>query len=512
MNKITSIKAILNNRLQFTLQMKLRDILDYIRSGMIAVNNDAQRSIHPTTKMSTTEIIESDALGRSTRIKAFGDFINHQILEKLENDPSSSPTAGFFGTLQMVVSHNTGNVQFEKTIYPDKTTLSYSVGELVDTLENDDQEVGILKFNPEPAEALLYIVDGQGRVLVWFHYEKDLSAQIIKLKKRIMLLDSKGSSVVDEKDKLSGLEKRQNTLRGYLANFSLSITLTSDSMDEAGVLKGLSLEHQRQAYIEGNQLNNQASVEEALEFDGTKNILSLLRDMRTFINEDIPPKRVFPWLSEEVVESTRKSISPGSLKIHTISGISQSLCRSATGKSNALRITHKDDELVKERDKFVIKFWRLITTDAFGEHWYPEHCRDDQTLFGDYLRERREARDAVFQGVFLQGIGKLGFSLGKRLDWDPDKLDSIDFTQLKPIARLGSTSRFDYDLWDPKEKKWNNDIKKLAVEKPDKTGSISYTFQNTSTNIENAFVMLEARLSSVKPTSPEVENTSSYPG
>ncbi len=479
-----------NNRVQFTLQLTIKAVVDLIREENIRVNEDAQRSINPSGKvrLSTNDIIELGKLGQAKRIKDYASFLKNQILTKLVEDPNATLQAGFAGTIHMTCSNGSKNVTFNETVFP-IDTITYELGILRDALSDTSTKLGLLTLNPSPGETLFHIVDGQGRFLVWFFLQQDIREKVTKTKDLINKVAKSGNDKEKEKELLIDLEelqKLQNVIINYMATNSIAILLTANSISDENVIVGLNNKEERQAYVEGNQLNSQASLEEALRFDGTKMVLDSIRTLR---NDSSPTS----WMSEQAIESYKKSIAKNSTKVHTISGLTQAYSFSGTGKRiSPVKLNSEDDKLIEARLDFVNEYWKSSITDAFGNHWYPEEKLDPENVddLREYLDNQRfVVRDISFQGLFLQALGRLGYYLGEKFDWDKSKLAKFSLDNISP-------TNFDYHAFDPVSKVWKEEFKDYSS--PSQSDPEKRIFQNTAPNIDNMFAKLKDLLGETK--------------
>jgi hypothetical protein len=95
----------------------------------------------------------------------------------------------------------------------------------------------------------------------------------------------------------------------------------------------------------------------------------------------------------------------------------------------------------------------------------------------EYLKERREEQNVAFTAIFLQALGKLGFSLGEAAEWDPtspllEKVRGLDPDTVNYVAR-SSSGKY--------QARWRNAMMKLAVNRD--TGEEKFVFNNVSDSI-----------------------------
>jgi hypothetical protein len=468
------------------------EVVKELRSQNIAVNARAQRSLGSgANKESTAELLESDRVHTTPRMKAYVKFL-HRVINQVNEGKHYE---GFFGALQFSIPEEFAGARLKtvRPLDPENHKVPQELHDVINALA-PNRKLGVLELQPQFGEVALNIGDGQGRIVGAHSTERIAVNAIVKQKKFIQKKEKAGEKVDEERRELERLEAHLMRIRKYLSETELSFTIYAAKVNENGQVIGLSDESQMRQYIEGNALNSSASQEEVLKYEQFSPVVMLLREVRT----------AHDWMGPAYIEEDSKTISSASTKLFTLSALIQAFTFSVLGNNQALKVDERAVEKTDAHEEFVKAFWAQVT-EIFGAIWVPDADQTHSQRIA-YLKEMRgdNHRCVVFQAIFLMALGRLCYQMGIQSKWDPQHL-ALD------KIKLLSPTKVNYDAVDPSGKwdsPWVSRMMKQSLDK--ETGKIQgYSFNNTSENVDATYREL-ARIAefgidqNVKDVEPEV--------
>jgi hypothetical protein len=471
------------------------DLIELLRTKMISVNENAQRSLGKTLEESTVDLLDDDRIENTPRMKSITKFLK-RVMDNVENNNPSNEE-GFFGCIQLAIPDDfKGARLIVANIDPRQENLPNSLYDVM--VSSRGKSLGVLEISTSLSETAMFIGDGQGRAFGFHSFLRKVEKEINKLKKAIRKNEKKNESNDEEKNLLLEQEELKERIDKFLSTTDVAFMCYASSTNDDGHLSGLSEKAQARLFIEGNALNSQATQEDILRYESISPIIVGLQQER--MNNQ--------WMSPEYIEENKKSISMSSPRLFTLSALVQAYSISLLGESKPNDISEKIFDHVGERSEFVTKFWSKIA-ELFEPVWIPE----SYTALGysgrsDYIQEMRgeKHRNVLFQAVFLQALGKLCYDMGKRVNWN-EQADIFN------LMRGLSPSQVDYDAVEGYQEspdgevnvKWR-DIWKDSVMKASTTqeGKFKgYTFNNTKDSVDNGYRILAKLIGLPKVKKPE---------
>jgi hypothetical protein len=450
------------------------EVVDELRNGAITVNPEAQRSLAKGAgKATTTELLEGERVHNTPRMKSIVKFYR-RVMANVEQANNSE---GFLGAVQLVVPDTfTGSKFLPVKVSDDMKEQSASLSRYLEAIGSAG--AGTFVANPRHGQAVLDTVDGQAREFGFYSFEKAVVEQIDALRRVIAKKQKVYQPINEEQAQVAELEALLDRIRRFLTENHISFVIYVDSIQADGTIVGLPLTAERRAYIEGNALNAQAAKEEVIKYESFSPVVLELQTIR------VEPK--YRWMSEDYIEEDSKSISANSIKLFTLSTLVQAFSRSIIGSKEALKgIDEETFQMVAQRADFTRAFWARVSN-VFVDLWIPDYDTPGERL--DYLREKRgDEQNVAFQAIFLQALGKVGHSLGRAANWDPEsplfhKLDGLNHSLVDYRARNGSPP----DGYNPI---WTNAMMKPVTDPV--TGAIErYVFNNVEDSITKTYHVL----------------------
>jgi hypothetical protein len=453
------------------------EIVNALKNGVLSINQEAQRSLAKGAgKEPTKDLLANDRVHKTPRMVDITKFFS-RVMDKIEKGDN---TEGFFGAVQLIVpeAYEGAKLYLLKASEEERARNS-SLDRYLDALVK--ARVGTFVAKPGLGEVVIHIVDGQGRCVGFYSFERAVTEAIETLKTSIRKLEKSYKSADREKEQLEGQEALLKRIRKFLSSTHVPFVLYADSIAEDGRVAGLPVVAERRLYIEGNALNAQAAKEEILKFESFSPVVVLLQWLR--VDPD------FRWMSADVIEEDSKSIGATSSKVFTLSALAQAFSFSAVGHNQPIKRVDKDMfNDVGAREDFVREYWREISR-TLEPLWAPEFDTAGERI--EYLKARRGEQHVAFTGIFLQALGKLGYALGARADWDSNSPLLMKVRKLDPEGV--SYAAQDADAPDGYDPVWRNAMMKPVTDK--ETGEITkYVFNNVTDSVDKAFRVLAATI------------------
>jgi regulator of replication initiation timing len=458
------------------------DLIELLRTKMISVNENAQRSLGKTLEESTVDLLDDDRIENTPRMKSITKFLKRVMDNVEKNSPSNEE--GFFGCLQLAIPDNFHGARLiVANIDPRQENLPNRLYDVM--VSSRSKNLGVLEISTTLSETAMFIGDGQGRAFGFHSFLRKVEKEINMLKKKIRKNEKKNESIDEEKTLLLEQEKLKGRIDSFLSTTDVAFMCYASSTNDDGHLSGLSEKAQARLFIEGNALNSQATQEDILRYESISPIIVGLQQER--MNNQ--------WMSPEYIEENKKSISMSSPRLFTLSALVQAYSISLLGESKPNDISEKTFDCVGERSEFVSKFWSNVS-ELFEPVWIPQ----SYTVLGysgrsDYIQEMRgeKHRNVLFQAVFLQALGNLCYEMGKKINWNEQ-------SDIFNLMRGLSPSRVDYDAVERSQESpdgkpnviwrdmWKDSLMKAST---DKDGQFKgYTFNNTKVSIDNGYRVL----------------------
>ena len=339
-------------------------------------------------------------------------------------------------------------------------------------------------------ESIFHIADGQGRIVGFHSFERELVLKAVKLKAAIKKIERKGLSVVEEKKALDEIDQALKRVRKFLSENDMSFVCYAHDVKADNAVVGLSEDAEKRCYIEGNALNSMASKEDIIKYETFSPIVV---DLQAFRDDH-------DWMSDEFIEEDSKSISSSSPKLFTLSALVQAYSWGLVNDNKPLKnVDFNLQAVVDKRKAFCHAFWDRIS-DIFGPIWLREAGSGDAGEHLAYLKEVRQIeRNVTFQAIFLQALGRLCYVMGTKADWDSNSALLLKLDQLSPRLieyRAALKHHFDVDgevHVDEWNETWTRTMMKPSIDK--KTGDVQgYAFNNASENISATRHLLASKI------------------
>lgn len=467
--------------------MSAHEIIAYLESESLAVNASAQRSLaRGQNKETTKELIEDDRVHTTPRMKSFTEFLE-TLMAKVEEGQKDQ---GFFGAIQLVIPDKYKGARLrvaesgDKANLPGLALLQNSVGR--------NRQLATLNAEPARGETLFHIGDGQGRCVGFYSFDRVLTERVTKQRKHLKKLEANREDSAAARRELERLEALKERGRKFLSQNDVPFVIYVADIKHDGEVVGLSEEAEKRLYIEGNALNSLATKEEILKFETFSPVVIALQEDRE------EPDNF--WMTDDFVEADSKSISVKSTKVFTLSTLVQAYSWSAIGSSDAISTpTSEMISEVGERRRFIRAFWKKIS-EIFAPIWAPPGLSPSDRL--TYLTQRRNEQNVAFTAVFLQALGRLGYTLGTMAQCDPEspllsKLELLKDADFRVKLKDEPIEATDYNM------RWATAMMKPKPEKePGKPEG--FVFNNTRDTIANTHDLL-CRIIDLSPTGTENE-------
>lgn len=405
-------------KLMFTTVWKGTEILAALKTGVVTVNPNAQRTLAKGAKTTPTRVLLDDEKVHETpRMKELVSFLN-RVLDKVET--KSDITEGFLGAVLMVVPDDYRDVRWEvmEGVPPEARE---KVGFLV------AEDAGM----DRPA---FHLGDGQGRFFGLHSMEFVAKKAVGAARKELEKARKAKRDVRPLEKELKDRETTLARIQKFIRELNLTVVIYGAALRDDRTIVGLDQKAQRRLFVEGNALNSKAGKEVQLKFDNVSPVGMALYLLRVELEPELF------WLDPDYVEEDSKSIAKGSNKLFTLSAVTQAYGWSVANTTKVQRLDAKMYELVGEHKDFAEAYWRKVT-EVFGPLWRrPEDATDGEWL--DYLGRRRTEQNVAFQAVFLQALGRFGYNLGKLTSWKTDDPDALAETlaaveALAPAVEVG---------------------------------------------------------------------------
>lgn len=393
MNRILCLVGKQAGKEMYTSVWKGNDILNALKSGVVTVNADAQRTLAKGASTTPThKLMDQDKVHDTPRMKAFVQFLN-RVLDKVERKDVSE---GFLGAVLMTIPEDFTDARWESMDGLPKEA-QHKVGFLV----VEDAGVGRPAF---------HLGDGQGRFFGLYSMEFATKKKIEAVEKGIEKGKKVKSDVRELEKQLKGLKDTLQRVQKFLRELHLTVVCYARARRDDDTIVGLDVKAQQRLFVEGNALNSRSSKEAQLSFDTVSPVGNSLSEVR------FQPE--FAWMGPDFIEGNSKSIAKGSSKLFTLSALTQAYGWSVANTTKVQRLDADMYEMVGERQEFAWAYWRKVG-EVFAPLWQrPEDADDGAWL--DHLLRRRAEQNVALQAVFLQALGKFGYNLGKLAGWNPD--------------------------------------------------------------------------------------------
>ncbi|MCG3865807.1 MULTISPECIES: DNA sulfur modification protein DndB [unclassified Photobacterium] len=436
--------------------ISLREIAEQIRSGALTVNPEAQRSLGHQSEITQDLLITNDVM-KSKRMISFCNFMD-KVLKNLEHNAIDE---GFLGCLQLIVDESSDAISLDlldPTQFQDVNSNSLA---LFFAHLGRSQSVGVMKAQPSFGQAYAQIGDGQGRSVgtyCWYQAFMDRKATLMKEISRKEKLEEDAAA---EKFSFDELKKLEPLLNEVFDTTRIPFVIYGSKIENK-VVKGLSLDAQRRLYIEGNALNSQASTEQILKYETYSPTILDLINLRTEVN----------WMSPDFIEENSKSIGKSSQKLFTLSALAKAHSFAISNHDKPIEnVSEKMIAEVENRHLFVGNFWKKVEQ-IFGTKWLKYSGLKNERI--GYLKDLRDIkRDVSFQGIFLQALGQVCYTLGKN--------ENINWNEEHSFDELNTLSSVDWNAFSEEAQKWNP-IWTNALMKQNKEGG--YVFNNVADSIK----------------------------
>ncbi|MCY1073964.1 DNA sulfur modification protein DndB [Archangium lansingense] len=455
------------------------EVVSMLLSGHLGVNPEAQRSLSKgASKETTKELLQDERVHRTPRMERFVDFLR-TVIRYLDQGYSSH---GFLGAIQLVIPEEFQGAQV-RFIEADTGNLPGGLSIALASLGKHTR-IATLEMNPSLDEIAMAVGDGQGRCFGLYSLRKTAQDMLTKARREQKKISPGSPEAETLRVKIEECEGYLNKVSEFLSNTAIPFVIYAKEIKANGSIVGLDLTAQKRLYIEGNALNSQASKEEQVKFESFSPVtLSLQEDRIEDENR---------WMSSDFIEEDSKSVSKSSIKLFTLSALVQAYSLSMLGRNDGIKdISEEAFQDVSYQKEFVKAFWKRVSN-VLNDLWIPEVKSSGDRL--KYLNERREEQNVAFQAVFLQALGKVGYTLGEKALWAPESplLSVVD--QLKNIelrAKVGDPSTCSNPNGQVNKHEgccytagW---VQSMMVAKHDGGEFAGYTFNNTRDTIERTY-------------------------
>src|SRR5262245_48927967 len=399
--------------------LSAQEIIGALQDGTMAVNPAAQRSLaRGADKESTRELLEADKAHKTARMAELVRFYL-RVMESVEHGQQGQ---GFFGAIQLIIPSRFTDAWL-RFVEPDTGSLPAGVTVALGAMGRS-RRLATLQADPALGETLFNISDGQGRCFGFHSFQRAVALALAEKRVRIRANQDEDHASLEQQEELARLENLRDRIRNFLSETTISFVCYISAICDNGNIVGLDEDAERRLYIESNALNSQATKEEVIKYESFSPVVVALQEERLAAGN--------LWMDPEYIEEDSRVIAGTSTKIFTLSALVQAYSLSMLGHGDP--ITRPDAAMfrnVAERRELVRVYWRKIS-ELFGTLWVPLSHEGNEPLRGserqEYLILRRAERNVAFQAVFLLALGRLGFSLGSRADWqsDPSVFDRLD--------------------------------------------------------------------------------------
>ncbi len=452
---------------------KAYDVVQALKSNVVVVNESAQRSLSPRgakQQGTTQQLLDDDRVHTMPRMTKLVKFLE-RVMDKIESKDISE---GFLGTPLLLIPKDYEGARLtwlEVPAYPGKVAIL-------------NAEIGF-------GEHAFNIGDGQARFFALYSMERSALGDIKQLKKQIAKLDKARQDASAKKKELKAAEGFLKRVHEFLNKMEIPVVIYARDIQDGKVV-GLDQNAEKRLYIEGNGLNNNATVEEQLKYDTISPVRVALGELRPEL----------AWMGFDYIEEDSKSLPKTSTKLFTLSALSQAYSMSTLGSPKAITVDSEAFEVVAAHEDFAAGFWHKIT-DLYRDLWLPG---GEEPLSGgerlNYLGERRREQNVAFQAIFLQAVGKLGLHLGEKAEWDPKSLVLNRLDALQPKSTVNPDGidyrafRGEFDaegdqiIRDPAtdfNSRWCNAMMKTKMDGDRITG---YSFNNVRDSVNKTFRVL----------------------
>ena len=400
------------------------DVVQMLHMGHLGVNPAAQRSLAKGAGKETTKaLLQDDRVHRTPRMRDFVEFLK-TVMRYLDQGNASH---GFLGAIQMVVPE-----QFKgaRVRFIEKDTGQLPGGLSIALAALGKNKIATLELNLVMDENALTVGDGQGRCFGFLSLRKTALDALAKARRDQKKAQPGSPEAETLRKDIADCEAYLAKVSDFLSQTAIPFVIYAKEIRDDGSIVGLDLTAQKRLYIEGNALNSQASKEEQNKFESFSPVTVALQEVR--IDDENS------WMGSEYIEEDSKSVSKSSTKLFTLSALVQAYSLSMLGRNDGIKdISDEAFKDVANHKAFVKALWKKVSA-ALNLLWTPAFNTPGERL--QYLTARRDEQNVAFQAVFLQALGRVGYSLGEKAHWEEESpllsvVDKLKTMELR--AKIG---------------------------------------------------------------------------